>query len=125
MARGARLKVQQDPQWRGEALLAPGTSLIQNPNVTGQRQIMTLYAGTSARAADRSACKRKPVVPARMRDAPIRAKRESTMYDRKFFRTKLGRAALLSIAAMLAMNVVALQQQGGGAPADAAVLEQA
>ena len=33
------------------------------------------------------------------------------MYDRAFFRSKLGRAALLSIAAMLAMNVVALHDR--------------
>ena len=42
------------------------------------------------------------------------------MFDRKFFQskvgfvqTKLGRAAMLSIAAMLAMNVVALNAQLG------------
>jgi hypothetical protein len=33
------------------------------------------------------------------------------MYDRKFFRTKLGKAALFSILAMLAVNVVALDAQ--------------
>ena len=33
------------------------------------------------------------------------------MYTRSFFTTSLGRASLLSIAAMLAMNVVALNAQ--------------
>ena len=40
------------------------------------------------------------------------------MDDRVFFRSRLGRAALLSIAAMLAMNVVALHDH---ARADSAV----
>jgi hypothetical protein len=37
------------------------------------------------------------------------------MYDRKFFTTKLGRAAMLSILAMLAVNVVALDAHFGTA----------
>jgi hypothetical protein len=39
------------------------------------------------------------------------------MYDRVFFRSKLGRAALLSIAAMLAMNVVVLHDHARAEPA--------
>ena len=35
------------------------------------------------------------------------------MFDRKFFQSKLGNAAMLSIAAMLGMNVVALNAQLG------------
>jgi len=38
------------------------------------------------------------------------------MYDRRFFRTTLGKAAAISIAAMLALNVLALSQQIGAAP---------
>jgi hypothetical protein len=51
----------------------------------------------------------------------------SAMYDRRFFRSKLGRAALLSILAMLAVNVVALQTQlrDGAARAAVAGPEQA
>jgi len=33
------------------------------------------------------------------------------MFDRRFFSSKLGKSALLSIAAMLAMNIVALNAQ--------------
>ena len=33
------------------------------------------------------------------------------MYDRRFFDSKLGKAAAISIAAMLAFNVLALGQQ--------------
>ncbi|HUQ13195.1 MAG TPA: hypothetical protein VM055_02865 [Novosphingobium sp.] len=33
------------------------------------------------------------------------------MYDRKFFQSKLGHAAVLSIVAMLAMNLLALNAQ--------------
>ena len=33
------------------------------------------------------------------------------MFDRQFFRSKLGMAAALSVAAMLAMNIVALNAQ--------------
>ena len=33
------------------------------------------------------------------------------MFDRQFFHSKLGRSAMLSIAAMLAMNIVALNAQ--------------
>ena len=36
-----------------------------------------------------------------------------TMFDRKFFQSKLGNTAMISIAAMLAMNVVALNTQLG------------
>ena len=36
-----------------------------------------------------------------------------TMFDRKFFQSKLGTAAMLSIAAMVGMNVVALNTQLG------------
>ena len=39
-----------------------------------------------------------------------------TMFDRKFFQSKLGHTAMLSIAAMLAMNVVALNAQLGAVP---------
>jgi hypothetical protein len=39
------------------------------------------------------------------------ARKAPTMYHPSFFRTKLGRAAVVSIAAMLAMNVVALNAQ--------------
>lgn len=38
------------------------------------------------------------------------------MYDRRFFGTKLGRAAMLSILAMLAVNVVALDARPQRAP---------
>ncbi len=33
------------------------------------------------------------------------------MYDSRFFRSKLGKAAVISIAAMLAFNLLALSQQ--------------
>ena len=33
------------------------------------------------------------------------------MFDRQFFRSKLGKAAAFSVAAMLAMNIVALNAQ--------------
>ena len=36
------------------------------------------------------------------------------MYDREFFTSKLGIAALMSIAAMVTFNVFALTQQLGG-----------
>ena len=39
-----------------------------------------------------------------------------TMFDRKFFQSRLGTAAMLSIAAMLAMNVVALNAQLSAVP---------
>ena len=45
------------------------------------------------------------------------------MYDRPFFRSKLGRAALFSVAAMLAMNVVALNDRSQ-APAGTIVASQ-
>jgi len=38
------------------------------------------------------------------------------MYDREFFTSKLGVAALVSIAAMVTFNVVALTQQLGTSP---------
>ena len=38
------------------------------------------------------------------------------MFDRKFFQSKLGHTAMLSIAAMLAMNVVALNAQMNAVP---------
>jgi len=38
------------------------------------------------------------------------------MFDRKFFQSRLGAAAMLSIAAMLAMNVVALNAQLSAVP---------
>ncbi len=47
------------------------------------------------------------------------------MYDRKFFQSKLGNVAVLSIAAMLAMNVLALNAQLHAVPsAYAAVANQ-
>lgn len=38
------------------------------------------------------------------------------MYDSRFFHTKLGKAAVVSIAAMLAFNMLALSQQLQAAP---------
>ena len=38
------------------------------------------------------------------------------MYDRRFFSSKLGKAALISVAAMLAFNVLTLSQQLQAAP---------
>ena len=38
------------------------------------------------------------------------------MFDRKFFQSKLGTAAMLSIVAMLGMNVVALNAQMASVP---------
>jgi hypothetical protein len=38
------------------------------------------------------------------------------MYDRRFFATKLGIAALVSVAAMVTFNVYALTQQMGLKP---------
>ena len=38
------------------------------------------------------------------------------MYDREFFTSKLGIAALVSIAAMVTFNVFALSQQLGNTP---------
>ena len=40
-----------------------------------------------------------------------------TMFDRQFFQSKLGKAAALSVAAMLAMNIVALNAQLHAVPA--------
>jgi len=42
------------------------------------------------------------------------------MYTARFFSTQLGRAALISIAAMAALNVAVLTQQLGPAPQAAA-----
>ena len=39
------------------------------------------------------------------------------MYDRRFFASKLGKAALISVAAMLAFNMLTLSQQLQAAPA--------
>jgi hypothetical protein len=49
----------------------------------------------------------------------------TTMTIAPFFTTRLGRAALLSIVAMLAMNVVALDAQLHTAPADYAAVPSA
>ena len=43
------------------------------------------------------------------------------MYDRRFFRSKLGKAAAVSIAAMVAFNMLALSQQLQGQPAPLAL----
>lgn len=47
------------------------------------------------------------------------------MYDRRFFRSKLGKAALVSIAAMAAFNILALSQQLQARPVPFAVTAQA
>ena len=39
------------------------------------------------------------------------------MLNRQFFQSKLGKAAVLSVAAMLAMNIVALNAQLDAVPA--------
>jgi hypothetical protein len=46
------------------------------------------------------------------------------MYDSRFFRSRLGRAAAISIAAMLAFNLLALSQQLQAAPMPLAVAVQ-
>lgn len=46
------------------------------------------------------------------------------MYDRRFFASKLGKAAMISIAAMLAFNVLVLSQQIHGSPAPMALVGQ-
>jgi len=46
------------------------------------------------------------------------------MYDRRFFRSKLGQAAMISIAAMVAFNVIALSQQFEAAPVPYALASQ-
>ena len=38
------------------------------------------------------------------------------MYDREFFTSKFGFAALVSITAMVTLNVIALTHQFGGSP---------
>ena len=46
------------------------------------------------------------------------------MYNRRFFSTKLGKAATVSIAAMLAFNVLTLSQQLQAAPGPLALANQ-
>jgi len=46
------------------------------------------------------------------------------MYDRRFFRSKLGKVAMISIAAMLAFNMLTLSQQLQAAPAPMALAPQ-
>ena len=46
------------------------------------------------------------------------------MYDSRFFLSKLGKAAAISIAAMLAFNLLALSQQLQAAPMPLAVAVQ-
>ena len=46
------------------------------------------------------------------------------MYDRRFFRSTLGKAAIVSLAAMLAFNMLALSQQLQTAPVPLALMAQ-
>jgi hypothetical protein len=46
------------------------------------------------------------------------------MYDSRFFRSTLGKAAAVSIAAMLAFNLLTLSQQLQAAPAALAIAAQ-
>jgi hypothetical protein len=46
------------------------------------------------------------------------------MYDSRFFRSRLGKAAAISIAAMLAFNLLALSQQLEAAPIPVALAAQ-
>jgi hypothetical protein len=46
------------------------------------------------------------------------------MYDSRFFRSRLGKAAAISIAAMLAFNLLALSQQLEAAPLPLAIASQ-
>ncbi len=46
------------------------------------------------------------------------------MYDRRFFRSKLGKAAAISVAAMLALNMLALSQQLQATPTPLALATQ-
>ena len=46
------------------------------------------------------------------------------MYDRRFFASRLGKAAIISIAAMLAFNMLAFSQQLQAAPTSIAVAAQ-
>jgi hypothetical protein len=46
------------------------------------------------------------------------------MYDRRFFSSRLGKAAMISIAAMLAFNLLTLSQQLRAAPAPMALASQ-
>ena len=41
----------------------------------------------------------------------VRIEGKPTMYDSRFFRSRLGKAAAISIAAMLAFNLLTLSQQ--------------
>jgi hypothetical protein len=45
------------------------------------------------------------------------------MYDRRFFASRLGKAAIISIAAMLAFNMLALSQQLQAAPVSIAAVQ--
>lgn len=47
------------------------------------------------------------------------------MYDRRFFSSKLGKAALISISAMIAVNLLALSQQLQATPVPLAQAGQA
>jgi hypothetical protein len=46
----------------------------------------------------------------------IQIREDQPMYDRRFFASKLGLAALVSVAAMVTFNVYALTQQVGMQP---------
>ena len=46
------------------------------------------------------------------------------MYESRFFRSRLGKAAAISIAAMLAFNLLALSQQLEAAPQPLAIAAQ-
>jgi hypothetical protein len=46
------------------------------------------------------------------------------MYDSRFFRSRLGKAAAVSIAAMLAFNMLTLSQQLQAAPTPLAIAAQ-
>ncbi|WP_193391539.1 hypothetical protein [Erythrobacter sp. SG61-1L] len=46
------------------------------------------------------------------------------MFDRQFFSSKLGKAAIISLAAMLAFNILALSQQLQAAPVPLALATQ-
>ena len=45
------------------------------------------------------------------------------MYDSRFFRSTLGKAAAISIAAMLALNLLTLSQQIQAAPTPLAIVQ--
>jgi hypothetical protein len=46
------------------------------------------------------------------------------MYDRRFFQSKLGKTAMISVAAMLAFNMLTLSQQLSATPAPLAQVSQ-